>query len=232
MSSQHFTNFAEIWGSENLDFRETRLLQSVFPRSTTAVAMEQVLYRLHVRILAVTSSFITPKYRTFIERCFLLSSLLALGAVINLHLIYVKNAGNIENNCIKNAINIQKIPEALLNNVDLIGITIQPSDAWQSWIETNGLVQHALRDEQLIVSTYTLQQGFIRNISIGNPLQPSETAQQVCQGHKGFAADYLFSHQRGVLMLTQESSYEKPFSVLQISLSRSAKCLGKPVLSL
>ncbi len=66
--------------------------------------MEQVLFRVHVRILSTSNHFLAPPVRKGLEYAVLIASLMALTTLVILHLTYVMNSTNPSMNCILTAL--------------------------------------------------------------------------------------------------------------------------------
>ena len=62
--------------------------------------MEQVFFRLHVRLIRFVSPVLTPRIRVLLEKVFLLNSLLSLCLLIWLHTSYVNYPQSSQSNCL------------------------------------------------------------------------------------------------------------------------------------
>jgi hypothetical protein len=210
--------------------------------------MEQVLYRLHVKIMTNTSRYTTHESRRLAEFvCLFLSvcSLLTLGL---LHITYIVNSTSPKFNCLLNAVENYQMVNPSLDNIrndsspfNMYGIKITADPAKQQSVLSR-IMQRFSSSE---INCPKAADGDPTTCSTENELFLPETGEYIhvnsyeAQSNnflsKSQEYNYLFTFERGILMLSQEftdslsltRSYN--FNVLEIEIDRGSKCFGPKI---
>eukprot|EP01039_Chlorochromonas_danica_P005704 gene5704-6288_t len=204
--------------------------------------MEQVLFRLHVRLLTVTNKFLGYRSRRSLECVTLISSFLSLAALFFLHVTYVTNSSHTHLNCIMNGLDragLMGRSVSVNESVDLIALHLLDPDPGLSLLAK--LFKPLEEDAQL--HPYVFQYDYLPAL----PANESISRLQILAGGQSPSAnldenalhllllpslakrpygDYLFSFHRGVLMLTQEADLHRSFSMVALVIRKDADCLG------
>lgn len=194
--------------------------------------MEQVLFRLHMRILATTNRLMPYNFRRGLEVACGVTAGLVLVALFFLHVTYVTNSSSANLNCIIHGFDraglmdrSRSIADAfvLRSSVDLVALKVL--DTGQSDTTLSSLLGHDDHTIEPSVVTYSYSPGMSRNTSIADivPLL-GDTPNEIFDRPYG---DYLFAFHRGVLMLTQENT-NRTFRIINLSFRKDVDCLGPP----
>lgn len=180
--------------------------------------MEQVLFRLHYRIMSNTNRLLNRSFRRSMEWSILLAAIATLAVLFVLHTSYIGSEGERSNvNCLSQYISFVNQPThesscqlAFDDNIDLLKIQLR------SHLNLSRALKQFVQPETLNISTnesLTIQE---RKIHYLNQLYPEKDA-----------FTFYFSRHRGVLMLTQESgAYNRQFRILDLNLRTDMPCFG------
>lgn len=170
--------------------------------------MEQVLFEQHVRLVNGVNRVVGPKLRLVIEIATLLVAVACAISLFILHVIYITNSSNSHVNCLMTYFDAQNLskPSLSKHQYDLIKLTVV--DTTNS-IEQSDLSQECFSD----ISNC--------NASFTNAVGLQNYRDQV----------YLFSMDKGSLMLADETMRYHNFSVLEIAFPAHASCFGPPLTS-
>eukprot|EP01031_Cornospumella_fuschlensis_P038732 gene38732-47090_t len=198
--------------------------------------MEQVLYRLHVRLLTVTDRVLGPTFSRCVEYAMLLSGILATTALLFLHVTYVANSSHTNWNCVLHGLDRAGLYDRgkptnesflLRHSVDLISIKIIQNYNRSAKSSAEDDVPHIVQfayTPLFDTYTHTSQPSFSQYVHWAGP------APNISRPSKSPYGDYLFSFHRGDLVLTQEPNVNRSFTMLQLTVPDDLQCLGPPAL--
>ncbi|RYG70150.1 hypothetical protein EON64_00970 [archaeon] len=198
--------------------------------------MEQVLYRLHVRLLTVTDRLIGPTISRFIEWGMLIGAILSTVSLLFLHVTYVTNSSQTHWNCILHGLDRAGLYDRskpanesflLRHSVDLISLKIISNYNRSVAKGAEDELPHIVQFEYTpLFDTYT----HTSQPSYSDYIHWIGATPNLTRPSKSPYGDYLFSFHRGDLVLTQEPNVNHTFSVLQLTLPDDLQCLGPPKL--
>jgi hypothetical protein len=189
--------------------------------------MEQVLYRVHVRILTTSNRFIPSFVRRSLEWSMLFSAICMTLSLIVLHTSYVRNSGVTDLNC------IMGIMESTWNQ----GYYTEHFNSSPPWL-SHDLVLITLRDIQdpLHIEQNLRSQLFNQTIpslsyqcTSNESFRFTHSFEATSEELKKYTGkyNYFYSNHRGIIMLTQDPyQYIKPFTVFEIAISSEMTCFG------
>lgn len=193
--------------------------------------MEQVLYRLHVRLLTVTNRFLPHSVRRTLEFSVLAAAIACTISLGILHITYVLNSSSSNLNCILTALeNYAGHQQQNMTSKDLIAHYKQRYHLISLKIDKDT----SSEDMQYISTTASTpstcpEDGFARScVSLPNGLFISEYESSAKNYSKRALHQYLFSFHRGNLMLTQEMDSTSVFETLEVRFSPQSECFGPP----
>ena len=165
--------------------------------------MEQVLFRVHVRLARFTQLYFNSSSRRVFEKLLLLVAILSLVLLSILHLTYVspvlfKSTCLIEENTIV----------ANPMNVDILSIQILPEDYLTSSWKTCQVDCPSVSIDRDVWNAW----GLLRSSA---PFQRNHT--------------YVFSLEKGYLLLPPDALLKHNVSRREVRIASSAACLGPPL---
>jgi hypothetical protein len=165
--------------------------------------MEQVLFEQHARLVNGVNRVFGKRTRRVMELTTLLIALASGISLMILHAIYITNSSNSHVNCLMTYYDAHNIskPSTSIHEYDMIKLTIQR-------------VSNDVTEEECTAS-YTSCEG-----------------SAVTTSKKNFNDNvYLFSLDRGAMMLADETMQYHNFTMLDITFPSSASCFGPPLTS-
>ena len=200
--------------------------------------MEQVLYRLHVRLLTVTNRVLPYSVRRTVEFSVLIAAIACLAALVILHITYVLNSSSPNLNCILTALdtysqhhfnstavglNTKELVSHMRQRYDLIALKIA-KDSILSPSSVDPSPGNCLLDSRV--------KGLDGNtqycLTMPKGIALTEYSSTAKNYSKRSFHQYLFSFQRGNLMLTQELDSSTIFQTLDIQFNHESECFGPP----
>lgn len=163
--------------------------------------MEQVLFEQHARLVNGVTRTIGPMLRRIIEVSTLLTALACGISLLILHAIYITNASNSNVNC-------------LMTYYDAHNIS-KPSLSIHQYDIIKLTIQSTPQDSEQCMASYASCEG------------TEVTTTKRNQDDKV----YLFSLDRGAMMLEDETMQYHNFTMLDITFSNNAPCFGPPLTS-
>lgn len=221
--------------------------------------MEQVLYKVHVRLLTTTNRYLNYGARRTIEALILLVAIVLTCTLVILHRTFVSHSSMVETNCILKMLQETTLynssssaidPTQLTKKFDLVVITIaDPYDVYyahaltvsvsalnSTWWDSYTPTHVSLSDQCAAADASTASQCQFRHLrpsrdDIGGVRQYSAASKDLNVRRGSYR--YYFALQRGTLMLTQEREppYHRNFTVLDLSITPEMSCLSQKKVS-
>jgi hypothetical protein len=221
--------------------------------------MEQVLYKVHVRLLTTTNRYLNYGARRAIEALTLLVAIVLTCTLVILHRTFVSHSSMVETNCILKMLQETTLynssssavdPTQLTKKFDLVVITIaDPYDVYyahaptvsvsalnSTWWDSYTPTHVSLSDRCTAADASTASQCQFRHLrpsrdDIGGVRQYSAASKDLNVRRGSYR--YYFALQRGTLMLTQEREppYHRNFTVLDLSITPEMSCLSQKKVS-
>lgn len=217
--------------------------------------MEQVLFKVHARLLITSNRYLNYPIRRCIEWAALVGAIGATLSLVLLHRHFVTYSGVPQSNCIISL--LQNATDTGTNLVevsrfsreyDIIAVNIlDPYDVFSVYFQRNASRTSLWPGDYLAYNTpptfQNLEQSNTNSCAVstetsgqlpsGNIHKYRATAKELNKRRGSFR--YFFSFQRGTLMLTQEkdpflsssSLDQRNFSVLELSVTPDLTCLGQ-----
>lgn len=179
--------------------------------------MEQVLFRLHVRVMSTSCGLFGRNFRKLFENAVLIFAIFFVIVLALLHRAYVSQSAS---NCLINSLgknNGNNIPMHS-NAEDILRIQIGPMYNEKTIFP----FQRLIAEFDNLTSRIIGGNQYPQNSSL-------KTTDDMCSREANTAASYLFSLERGYLLLNTDKIRKHNMSVFDVYVEGDSECFGSPL---